>query len=1570
MKYFSDMQNQKFFSKKRTLREVADRILILALMLATAGNGFVPVAAASVMPEAKKATAVPAAGNYLWQSVEAGELGGTEKSAQYAGYQFLLQKDAYATELCGYFKGTHAVNLYDENYKLLTSAQITGYEQWNCAAISPLPLAPQKKYFVVAEILTGPVYYRFGAANLLPRKGGDRVIEAGITQPINVPFGTKIKSATDRVFGLVDVKITSTKNAKALLGKTGSSLAEAVDGLSGSELRTGKTSGSEIAHNCARGKCIVCSESACRIEDDAQTKDQKENTFNQICLNGSCWSCTNGVCAMTDAAGIVKTGYSYKNCRNNECVNCLNGQCNIVGGARPRYLYGNYGFSGSYGDGAAPTGGWDAGPGSFGGGGDWGGGGGGGGVATMIAVKEVEIKTAFANGEDVSGLINELLEYLNLSDVKPYVSTEAVKGLSSSVAAGKTDSQTVVGAINQISESVAAKNAANQANQQAAAAKDQSQSNQNVNQLSTGPKAAVNSATASHSQDLLKEIYSGLSKTTVDSAGKVTTTPPENTYSNALTRPSSLASKSDGNYVAVKVTDPVSKGSTVPVPNQAFRNSDNSVTYVGKSSYTVSDAQTANIINTQHYILFPTSIPVPASDFNAVASSVKYGTGGAAVKVAASGGGIVGVYDPGATVSSIAAIGMPKQAAASTPAAATAFSDIFSWLPTASTGAGGQNLGALAYTGSTNGASTGSGSAPLQLGSKAYSGVVAGSVSTPVKSGGSGSAAANVNSQDIKYSVTSGMNINGVVENPANSVFERNTSLFGWGQDMTGTVATKNGQEMFVEVKTSGTVGAGQSLPAPIIGWSDKTGFVFNGGTNKAVEMSPNTPKTSAQANQISQTGSYFTPVWVPTPAKLIPESPAAKANIAGGMQAGVAGPAVINSQQQGGIVAAVITPLQGGGYIMDVNGQQVLLNGNFMPVQSGATLTAAPVSGSASIASKPANDPVAVSGSPSLTSSQAAFLGDTSGESYAAGGNAAGNTNSGDTIATDAASAQGNTAAAWLAQPDGSGVNLAGSNAIDGKTASQAATSDHMTGAQASNAVSCPACDAVELAHRASEVEAAQAGNNAALQFFQSGDPNANLALEIINLKNHFGLKNVNSWFGGIAAKVMAAIDKLAPKALAAVDDAQKISAGPAVIGYEPSITNNPTPTINIETGAKAVCKAAPYDLEYDFMWSVLAAADGKTHQMKFGELSDGNYVFYVRCQDEAGNTNRVSQRIAFTVDKNYDPKIDTNTMPPAVSGAKMDISDLAASLSVNAIGNVAVSEAEARIYGADGRLVATVLLSRGDNGNGWSHDWQGAVGAQAGNYTVDIFTKDVSGNFVDKKNIAAFTLKSIANENNFINGGDCKNLGSGGAAADKINLVFVPCGYGSDFKTFEKDAAIQMEQFSKISPVAQSLDKFNFAAVELPGLDCSAELADNIKKDTNLFEKIARPCNPTAVLVLKKTADSQGGISAPGSMTAFISAGSATAAIHEIGHIIFGLDDEYSYGCTYADMANSANCSDSPKCEKWQGLAGAGCFAGCTCEGNYRSSNDSVMLDPAKATTFSPAASQQVNKILNLFK
>ena len=147
--------------------------------------------------------------NYLWQAVESGKREKFDQVDWFAGYQFSLNEDGYATELCGYFEDgeTNNVILFNGSYKALATAKVTGTGSWECTNIDKVKLSADTRYYVITQVENQAIYYEY-KSGFLPVDTGNAVIEAGIRQTVNSTFNKDIVKYDYMIFGLVDVKIS------------------------------------------------------------------------------------------------------------------------------------------------------------------------------------------------------------------------------------------------------------------------------------------------------------------------------------------------------------------------------------------------------------------------------------------------------------------------------------------------------------------------------------------------------------------------------------------------------------------------------------------------------------------------------------------------------------------------------------------------------------------------------------------------------------------------------------------------------------------------------------------------------------------------------------------------------------------------------------------------------------------------------------------------------------------------------------------------------------------------------------------------------------------------------------------------------------------------------------------------------------------------------------------------------------------------------------------------------------------------------------------------------------------
>jgi subtilisin family serine protease len=79
----------------------------------------------------------------------------------------------------------------------------------------------------------------------------------------------------------------------------------------------------------------------------------------------------------------------------------------------------------------------------------------------------------------------------------------------------------------------------------------------------------------------------------------------------------------------------------------------------------------------------------------------------------------------------------------------------------------------------------------------------------------------------------------------------------------------------------------------------------------------------------------------------------------------------------------------------------------------------------------------------------------------------------------------------------------------------------------------------------------------------------------------------------------------------------------------------SNSNPTISVDTMEDAICKYDISDKGYDSMTNTFSSTGETRHSSIVGPIPEGNYIYYVRCIDQAGNKNPESAMIEFVLQK-----------------------------------------------------------------------------------------------------------------------------------------------------------------------------------------------------------------------------------------------------------------------------------------------------------------------------------------------
>lgn len=202
------------------------------------------------------------------------------------------------------------------------------------------------------------------------------------------------------------------------------------------------------------------------------------------------------------------------------------------------------------------------------------------------------------------------------------------------------------------------------------------------------------------------------------------------------------------------------------------------------------------------------------------------------------------------------------------------------------------------------------------------------------------------------------------------------------------------------------------------------------------------------------------------------------------------------------------------------------------------------------------------------------------------------------------------------------------------------------------------------------------------------------------------------------------------------------------------------------------------------------------------------------------------------------------------------------------------------------------------------------------------------------------------------------CEPLQAGDGRSDNdVNLVFVPSNYGGDAAKFRRDAQRALSTMARYPAMGQG---FRSRAIYI--VDGGGEGPDNFCRfncdgiqrllccDTRVAKELSGRCglaNRQTIVIQNDAQYGGAGYSSSDVATISTHPSSPEVLVHELGHSLFNLGDEYEYGFA-TDRA--PNCESSEGCDKWADLIGAGlpnvgCATGYCGGGRYRASTDTVM-------------------------
>lgn len=208
----------------------------------------------------------------------------------------------------------------------------------------------------------------------------------------------------------------------------------------------------------------------------------------------------------------------------------------------------------------------------------------------------------------------------------------------------------------------------------------------------------------------------------------------------------------------------------------------------------------------------------------------------------------------------------------------------------------------------------------------------------------------------------------------------------------------------------------------------------------------------------------------------------------------------------------------------------------------------------------------------------------------------------------------------------------------------------------------------------------------------------------------------------------------------------------------------------------------------------------------------------------------------------------------------------------------------------------------------------------------------------------------------------GSCKALSANAAKQSALNVVFVPSAFRGDMNRFRQKVGAIYGAFGRYEPFnAAAINGLNVWYVDQESSQDNANLCAFGCYNTPrllccdgrqyLIDHARRNCGSGFVMsvLIVHNDDTYGGAGYPadGAATVSTNPSSPSIGVHELGHSLFGLADEYTYGS--GNPSEDPNC-DNRGCSKWSDLVQAGmasCTAGRCRQGGYYSDGTNMMKE-----------------------
>jgi len=187
-------------------------------------------------------------------------------------------------------------------------------------------------------------------------------------------------------------------------------------------------------------------------------------------------------------------------------------------------------------------------------------------------------------------------------------------------------------------------------------------------------------------------------------------------------------------------------------------------------------------------------------------------------------------------------------------------------------------------------------------------------------------------------------------------------------------------------------------------------------------------------------------------------------------------------------------------------------------------------------------------------------------------------------------------------------------------------------------------------------------------------------------------------------------------------------------------------------------------------------------------------------------------------------------------------------------------------------------------------------------------------------------------------------------------INVVMVPSAFGTDMANFETSMRGLWSKISTYEPFSDLVDSMNVIVAKAPHSSNShcRYRGRLLYCDSGKARAQASECMPDTnrYIITIHNNPRYGGKGNTDSTTAYLGEHSASIIVHELGHAIFRLSDEY---LTKDGSLMGRNCTADRNCGRWSDLIDAG-MASCRpgCRNNSKYTSELSVMDLLSAPSF----------------